>query len=628
MRKLFFLCTLLLGLAGPLAAQQPAKRVSLNETLAPFYHGVASGDPLTDRVILWTRVTPDSTLPTIDVDWSIATDTNFSASSTVQSGTFTTDTSRDYTVKVDASTLQPGTWYYYRFRALGDTSIIGRTRTMPQGDVDQMRLAVASCARYTDGYFTAYAKLAARNDIDAVIHLGDYIYEYGSSALRAPSPPRETISLSDYRERHATYKLDPDLIRAHQQYPWITVWDDHETANNSYETGAANHDSTEGNWAQRKAAGVRAYHEWMPIRPDTSESLYRKIELGNLADLLMIDSRLEARDQPIQDFQNNQALADDTARTLLGEPQFQWLTSNLKQSQAQWKLIGNQVMMAPLEVNLPPFFSGAFNSDQWDGYAYERQRLWDSIATNGVNNTVVLTGDIHTNWANDLPLQNYDPNQGPNSAGVEYITTSITTANSESVDLPTGVGETLIQNLNAHIKYTRLSGHGYYVLTLDSAKAQADYYLVSTIDTFPANQSLHASWQARKDSNRLSEASGPAQPMKPYPYPAPDFQDKRDTVTSHAGSGQPPRSVLAGAYPNPFARYVKLQIIAYQPGRVQLQVLDMQGRTVRRQQYEVSQPGLLRRKLDLSALPKGSYLLRLRSPAGQVTTQRLIKLER
>jgi alkaline phosphatase D len=629
----YFLSVLLLSWGPPAQAQSGAptsKRVILNADLQPFYHGVASGDPLTDRVIIWTRVTPDSTVGSIDVRWEMATDTTFSQNSLVQADTVTTDTSRDYTVKVDVQHLQPDSWYYYRFIALGDTSIIGRTRTMPQGDVDQMRIAVASCSNYTNGFFTAYGKIAERNDLDVVVHLGDYIYEGGGEDLREHQPNQEIWQLSDYRERHAQYKLDPDLIRAHQQYPWVTVWDDHETANNSYETGAAAHDATEGSWSERKAEGTQAYFEWMPIRPDTSGSIYRTFQLGNLAELIMLDTRLEGRDKQIQDFQNNQAQAMDSMRTLLGEAQFQWLSNELKQSQAQWKLLGNQVMMAPLEANVPPFFEGAINSDQWDGYAYERQRLFDTLTANNINNTVVMTGDIHTNWACDLPLANYEPDSGQNTAGVEFVDISITASNTGPLDLPSAISQPVIESSNPHIKYNRLSGHGYYVLTLDSAKAQADYYLVSTIDTFRATQSLDASWMTRDSSNRLTQASGPAQPVKSYPPLAPDFDDQRDSIySSRPGVVRADsRSVIAGAYPNPFQKQVKLQIIAYQPGTVQLRVQDLQGKTLQRTAYTVDQPGLLRRQLDLRQLPAGSYILQLQSPGGQVHTKRLIKLGR
>ena len=249
-----------------------ATRLDINQVYAPFYHGVASGDPLQDRVIIWTRVTPDtSTTGNIQVDWKIALDTNFTQ--VINSGTTYTNDSVDYTVKVDVTGLQPGTWYYYEFNALGKNSLIGRTKTTPVGDVDSVRFAIVSGSHFEHGYYNAYEMITERNDIDAVLHLGDYIYEYAAGGgyttdtVRKHEPENEILTLGDYRIRYSQYHLDPQLRGLHQQYPWITVWDDHETANNSWTGGAENHDSlTEGSWAAREAAGTRAYFEWMPIR--------------------------------------------------------------------------------------------------------------------------------------------------------------------------------------------------------------------------------------------------------------------------------------------------------------------------------------------------------------------------
>jgi alkaline phosphatase D len=228
-----------------------------DEELFPFYHGVASGDPLEDRVIIWTRVTPVEAKDNVEVAWRMATDTGMV--NIVAEGVFDTNLGRDFTVKVDVENLNPGTWYYYDFMALDNYSLRGRTRTLPSGDVDHLRFAVASCSNYEHGYFNAYKHIAFRNDLQAVLHLGDYQYEYqvgGYSAFiegRQNEPANETITLEDYRIRHSHYKLDEDLRAAHQQYPWFTVWDDHEFANNAWVGGAENHDAGEGLWSDRKA---------------------------------------------------------------------------------------------------------------------------------------------------------------------------------------------------------------------------------------------------------------------------------------------------------------------------------------------------------------------------------------
>ncbi len=295
--------------AGSLALSAGAQQANEGGGVA-FNHGVASGDPLVDRVILWTRVTSANDGP-LSVDWSVATDTGFNE--IVKSGTVTTDSSRDYTVKVDADGLRPGQEYYYRF-AVGDKlSPLGRTKTLPSGEVDKLRLAIVSCSNYPAGYFNVYNAIGRRSDIDAVLHLGDYIYEYplGGYGMetpnnmaraerleRLPVPEHETITLDDYRARHAQYKSDRDLQLAHASAPFICIWDDHEVANDGWLGGAENHNADEGDWADRRAAGVKAYFEWMPIRaPEdrTHLEIYRSFEFGDLASLFMLETRLSAR---------------------------------------------------------------------------------------------------------------------------------------------------------------------------------------------------------------------------------------------------------------------------------------------------------------------------------------------
>ncbi|WP_116126379.1 alkaline phosphatase D family protein [Lewinella sp. IMCC34183] len=267
--------------------------------LRPFYHGVASGDPLADRVIFWTRVTPDTVDGrSIRGEWCVATDPGLE--DLVQEGTFTIEGETDYTVKVDVDGLAPATTYYYSFSALGRDSLTGRTKTTPTGaTADHLRFGVVSCSNFQAGYFNAYGRLAERNDLEAVIHLGDYIYEYANREYgntevwddRIVAPDREIVSLEDYRNRYSTYRLDSDLRHLHQQHPIISVWDDHESANDSYETGASNHQpGDEGSWTDRKEWSRRAYFERLPIRETGNRSIYRTISYGDLADLIMLDN--------------------------------------------------------------------------------------------------------------------------------------------------------------------------------------------------------------------------------------------------------------------------------------------------------------------------------------------------
>ncbi len=291
----------------PGAALALALRPAIASPAASFDYGVASGDPTATGVLLWTRVTPRFDSET-EVSWRVAKDPEFE--SVVASGTTSTSAARDYTVKVEVEGLEPGGSFFYRFDALGAQSQTGRTKTLPVGELGRYTLGVCSCSNYPAGYFNSYGLMAQTDSIDAVLHLGDYLYEYDKTGYasqgarrmgRESLPGHEIVSLADYRARHAQYKSDPDLQDAHARHPFITVWDDHETANDSWMTGAQNHDASEGDWGARKAAAVQAYYEWMPIREPTARdrsAIYRAFEIGDLATLVMLETRLTARTRP------------------------------------------------------------------------------------------------------------------------------------------------------------------------------------------------------------------------------------------------------------------------------------------------------------------------------------------
>jgi len=340
-----------------------------------FNYGVASGDPLADRVILWTRATPSETFSPI-IDWEVATDEAFT--NIVSKGSVITDASKDYTVKVDATGLKAGQSYFYRFKHGGTVSSIGRTCTLPSGSVSQVKLAVVSCSNFSAGFFHVYAEIAKRSDLTAVVHLGDYIYEYGKDGYasedaarlnRASEPPHELLTLSDYRARYAQYRSDPDLQAVHARLPFICVWDDHEIANDTWKDGAENHNiNTEGSFSARRAAAIQAYYEWMPIRqPDPANPLriYRSFDFGNLLSLHMLDTRVIGRDKQLDyaDFINpttgafdstafGQALANPN-RQLLGAEQTKWLQGQLAASSATWQVLGQQILMGKMYVPSP-----------------------------------------------------------------------------------------------------------------------------------------------------------------------------------------------------------------------------------------------------------------------------------
>lgn len=451
------------------------------ETL--FSHGVASGDPTERAVILWTRISPadEDSNDAVTVFWQIAADSAFE--SVVDAGVFATDRTRDWTVKVEPTHLAPATTYYYRFVAQQRTSPIGRTRTAPDAVVDALRFAVCSCSNMQAGYFHGYKEIAAMADLDGVIHLGDYFYEYGSKGpdpSRDADPPWETVTLADYRRRHAQYKADQWLGEAHRQHPFITVWDDHESANDSWLGGAQQHnpEQGEGEWQDRKLAAMQAYREWMPIREATAEAkpelkIWRKLSYGPLMDLFLLDTRLWGRVE--QTTPGQKEVIDDPERTLLGLDQEAWLFDGMRDSFATWKVLGQQVMMAPLQIG-----GTVLNTDQWDGYGATRDRLFSTIRDHDISGVVTLTGDIHTSWASELtddPEGDYDPETSATSVGVEFVCPGVTSPGLDAVADVAGVLDTF----NPHIKWFNLTQRGFYVLDVREDAVQATWHLLDSV---------------------------------------------------------------------------------------------------------------------------------------------------
>lgn len=343
--------------------------VSDSKLVVAFGHGVASGDPLQDRVIIWTRVThTESTAQQVPVAWKVATDA--AMTQVVASGTVVTTEDVDYTVKIDVEGLSAETTYYYQFEGPLDVqSVVGETKTLPSGFVEQVKFAVCSCANYPAGFFNVYQAIA-ESDVDVVLHLGDYIYEYQNGKYpteddqatgRAPDPTTETLSLSDYRARYSQYRIDEQAKLVHQKKPFICVWDDHEVANDAYKDGAENHNEGEGEYSARKAAAIQAYHEWLPIRTGTDlEKIYRNFQFGELVSLNMLDTRHIGRDQGLsteefataaaQSSEAATALLVDENRSLLGAEQQSWLVKNWFNSTATWEVLGQQVLMGRIFI--------------------------------------------------------------------------------------------------------------------------------------------------------------------------------------------------------------------------------------------------------------------------------------
>ncbi len=531
----------LLGLFGAGAAAGCATLPSGEDVAVAFAHGVASGDPATDRVILWTRVTPEiGQAGPVSVVWRVLED---EGDRVVATGRVMTGPERDYTVKVDAAGLKPGRDYRYDF-AVGETrSPLGRTRTLAADGVAPVNLAVASCQLHPGGLFNAYEAIAALPSLDAVVHLGDYIYEYGAEddaygmatgakLGRVPQPPHEIVTLADYRLRHAQYKTDPDLQAAHARAPFICVWDDHETANDAWMHGAENHQpETEGDFAQRKAAALKAYYEWMPIREAEpgalKEAIHRSFHFGDVASLMMVETRLTGRTEPLdygkdltaKDAPNGEPVLDlDAFRTKLNDPgrdlmsaeQRDWLKRELSASKARgrpWQVLGNQVVMARvagpdvsrtlteaqvqgLMARIPEAYRDQFeqalflfkmglpfNLDAWDGYPAGRERLYAVFAEAGVQ-PIVLSGDSHAFWVNELK------DAGGARRAVEFGTSAISSPSIGDAIGGFPLGAALMQ-ANDEVRFCDQSAKGFILLTLTEDRAEAALMQVSTLFAKP-----------------------------------------------------------------------------------------------------------------------------------------------
>lgn len=537
----------LLGLsaAGPAAAQPPRP---LEVT---FQHGVASGDPTQTRVILWTRITPEGAGGQIPYTWKLNPLDRRAGGA--KSGAGVTGPDRDYTVKIDVGGLDPGRNYTFEFQAKGVTSPTGRTRTLPDGPTKDVVLAVASCTLHPNGYFNAYGAIAELPRVDAVLHLGDYIYEYGgdgSYGMNSPvaqtrrhEPDHECVTLADYRTRHAQYKRDPQTQAAHARAPWIVVWDDHETANDSYMGGAQNHSpETEGDWNTRKAAALKAYFEWMPIRePAAGVSLagagMRSFHFGDLASLIMVETRLTARDKQLvlkrdlpgadgkPDVAAFKAKLNDPARRMMSPKQEAWIGAEAARSVKAghtWQVLGNQVVMArvlpfsPKKELTPEQFVAVPEArrqrlaeqeeaaalglpttlDMWEGYPVDRERLYAVLREAGAR-PIVVSGDSHSFWANEL-----HDNAG-RLVACEFGTTGVTSPGAGEIAPGLNMGS-VIAKANKEVVFNDQVAKGFVLLTLTREEARGDMVAVSTIVATDYKTSVVKSFVTRPAGAGLS----------------------------------------------------------------------------------------------------------------------------
>lgn len=490
---------------------------NLGAASSGFTHGIASGDPKQASVILWTRFRPDDGgLARLRLE--VSEDDRFRR--IVAQGEGTVGPATDYCLKLRPTSLAPGRWYYYRFIAEGrSVSPVGRTRTLPAKGTHPFRIAVMSCANKEFGFFNAYAHAAARGDIDLVLHLGDYIYEWAvgdhsqaDKALpeRATQPLNETVHLADYRARYADYRRDPDLAALHARVPMISIIDDHEVANNSWVGGAGNHDEGEGEWRARVAAAMKAYHEWLPM----SCTPYDRYNIGDLAALFRAETRLLARSAPL-DLADALAgardpmsaivrfrdeLLADPRRTLMGAEQERWLADGMAASVGsgqRWQVLAQQVVMGPMVLpsQAPGWFAapppaavekrlstGAavaklgipFSLDNWNGFPAARNRMLESAIAARAN-LVTLSGDSHNAWAFDLA-------SGGRAAGVEFAGQAVSSPGFEArFTAPPAQIERDLVAANPALRWCDTSHRGYMVLTLDRNSAQMDWTMLDTV---------------------------------------------------------------------------------------------------------------------------------------------------
>lgn len=573
MRTTISLFLFLLVAMQPLSAQiQLPANMYPDSVHAPFLFGVASGDPLTDRVLLWTKIDPQGQTSPLNLTWEVASDPGFT--NVLASGSATADASRDWTVQVDASGLAPATRYYYRFREPGGQHTpVGRTRTAAAGNVERMRIGVASCSSIFSGFFNAYARMGERDDLDLIVHLGDYLYDFvdQDETVRVPTPALpDPATLTEWRYQHEYYLLDPDLRLARQMHPWSVIWD--------------NHDIDGEGIPQQQAAAIQAFHEYVPIRLTNNsqpERIYRKLSFGNLVDLFLLDSE-SLRDQD--------TIAGNEL-SILGDTQWSWLSQEITASSARWRLFANQKMFANFSTaglsSIVPFGDGPVaDSGAWDGYNAARVRLLNHLVQQNQDNNIVLSGDIHMSFACDLApdMSNYDPQTGTGSVAVEFLPTSITRGNFDEAGFGgflANLAAAAISLANPHHVYGELLSHGYGILDISPDSAVAEYWYSPILQR--SNSENFATGYVCRDGENHWDRNARNNPLTAVKVPA-----------------RP--GIISGPYPNPGREKFSLDVALTYPQSIEISLCELAtgrqlsilhaGWTAAQAHYELSVKGL------------------------------------
>jgi alkaline phosphatase D len=607
------------------------------DILAPFYHGVASGDPLPNAVIIWTRFTPDSEqLQAVKLQYTIATDTAFQ--NIVQQGEVFADPLNDFTAKVDVKHLNPNTYYYYVFTApTGKNSLIGRTKTAPTGHYSHFRAASLSCTSIYSGFFNGYARIAERNDLDLVIHVGDYLYDFvdRNGNNRVPDPYPETPKdLQSWRDRHDYYDLDVDLIRARQQHPFVIIWDNHDV------------DDYHKNAVSYKAAN-RAFYEWLPIRLKQDElvdtlKIYQKLEYGDLVDVVMLDCYSYKDDEVGTNANNfnNDEIGDEN-RSYLGDKQREWLYQQIDSSSTVWRIFGSQKLMAPWCLGCFPDITGdldfpvfndngnVFNVRAWDGYPAERKNLFNKLREKGSRNNLTLSGDAHLAFYADLTedpfnLIEYNPLTGGQSVGVELLPSSLTRENFDEILAAEGGGkpnsayysaaETLAiasRAANIHHKYSNFSDHGYALIDITPERIIGEFWVsekieVQSTETMMRSHTCEANSGVWSVLPNLTPSDGKTFQANPAPLLPP-------TANIVGITQQNPNAFEASIYPNPASEGISI-ILPLNHASWTIELLDVRSVVLQSERVENEKQAKFTFASNYTA---GTYFVRISSQGQQ-----------